>query len=118
MQPEVLPEVQPEVVLEVQGEVILGVCIRGGPGIPKSQFQMGSNPKSQYQMGSNPKSLRAPLGGPLWNQYPKIPVSQFIQTQYPNIPNLQIYIPASVTNIHPFLVISQYPDLVYRGPFD
>ncbi len=28
----------------------------GGPGIPKSQFQMGSNPKSQFQMESNPKS--------------------------------------------------------------
>ncbi len=25
------------------------------PGIPKYQFQMGSNPNSQFQMGSNPK---------------------------------------------------------------
>ncbi len=30
---------------------VIGVCKGGGPGIPKSQFQMGSNPKSQNPAG-------------------------------------------------------------------
>ena len=47
------------------------------------------------------------------NRYPNIPVSQFQQTQYSNIPILQIdipilNIPVSMTNIHPFLVISHW----------
>ena len=45
--------------------VVLWVC-KGGPGIPKSQFQMGSNPKSQFQMGSNPKSQFLMGSNPIW----------------------------------------------------
>ncbi len=51
-------------------------------------------------------------------QYPSILISTNPISQYPYFTDWYPNIPVSVTNIHPFLVISQYPDLVYRGPND
>ncbi len=59
-----------------------------------------------------------------------IPVSKFQQTQYPNIPILQIEVkrkknyrlisqyPSFSDQYSSILVISKYPNVVYRGPLD
>ena len=64
------------------------------------------------------------LGQGVW--YPYIPISKkrYLPSESPfwwiDIPISQhkqkSYIPVPVTNIHLFLVISQYPDLVYPSP--
>ncbi len=53
---------------------------------------------------------------PSRSRYPSIPISTNSISQYPYFTDWYPNIPVSVTNIHPILVISQYPNLVYLGP--